>query len=277
MIKLLENTFRAVNIGLVNEISLMCDRLGLDAWEVIDGAATKPFGFMRFYPGPGIGGHCIPLDPHYLSWKLKALNYTARYIELASEINTAVPRHWVHKVQDALNEEGKAVKGSRVLVLGVAYKKDVSDLRESPALDILMLLQEKGARVMYHDPHVPKFPRMRKYDIQLDSIALTDDAVGACDSVLIVTDHADVDYGLLGRSAKLIVDTRNAMDRVEGIALPCLVVHGVDDALIPVDAGREIAALIPGAELEIIDGMGHVITPTLAPLIVDRVDRFVRG
>src|SRR5690606_3803195 len=155
MVKLLENTFRAVNIGLVNEVLLMCDKLGLDAWEVIEAAATKPFGFMKFTPGPGLGGHCIPIDPLYLSWKLRTLNYNARFIELASEVNTSMPAYWVQKVQDALNEVGKPVKGSRVLVIGVAYKKDISDIRESPALDIIALLQAKGALVNYHDPYVP--------------------------------------------------------------------------------------------------------------------------
>jgi nucleotide sugar dehydrogenase len=156
MVKLLENTFRAVNIGLVNEVLLMCDKLGLDVWEVIDAAATKPFGFMKFTPGPGLGGHCIPIDPLYLSWKLKMLNYTARFIDLASEVNTEMPRYWVQKVQDALNDAGRPVKGSRVLALGVAYKRDVDDVRESPALDIIHLLHEKGALVTYHDPHVPE-------------------------------------------------------------------------------------------------------------------------
>ena len=157
MVKLFENTFRAVNIGLANELLLMCDKLGLDAWEVLDAAATKPFGFMKFTPGPGLGGHCIPIDPLYLSWKLRTLQYNARFIELASEVNTGMPRYWVQRVQDALNEAGKSVKGSQILVLGAAYKKNVSDLRESPALDIIHLLQEKGAQVAYHDPHVPSF------------------------------------------------------------------------------------------------------------------------
>jgi UDP-N-acetyl-D-glucosamine dehydrogenase len=155
MAKLLENTFRMINIAMVNEMAIMCDRLGVDVWEVIDAAATKPFGFMKFTPGPGLGGHCIPIDPLYLSWKLRALNYTARFIELASEINTNMPRYVVGKVQDALNEQGKALKGSRVLVLGAAYKPDVDDLRESPALDVIGLLANKGAQVSYHDPHIP--------------------------------------------------------------------------------------------------------------------------
>ncbi len=205
MAKLLENTFRAVNIGLANEVLLICDKLGLDAWEVIEAAATKPFGFMKFVPGPGLGGHCIPIDPQYLSWKLKALNYTARFIELASEINTSMPDYWVHKVQDALNEQGKAVKGSRVLVLGVAYKKDVSDLRESPALDILMLLQDKGARVIYHDPHVPQF---RHDGLAMTSAANLDAALAEADCVVIATDHAEYDWPAIHEKAGLLVDTR---------------------------------------------------------------------
>ena len=169
MAKLLENTFRMINIGLVNELAIMCDRLGVDVWEVIDAAATKPFGFMKFTPGPGIGGHCIPIDPLYLSWKMKALNYNARFIELASEINTNMPRFAVSKVQDALNDRGKAVKGSRILVLGVAYKPDIDDMRESPALDVIHLLQQKGALTCsYHDPYVPRF---RHEDWQMQSVA----------------------------------------------------------------------------------------------------------
>ncbi len=205
MAKLLENTFRAVNIGLANEVLLICDKLGLDAWEVIEAAATKPFGFMKFVPGPGLGGHCIPIDPQYLSWKLKALNYTARFIELASEVNTAMPDYWVHKVQDALNETGRAVKGSRVLVLGVAYKKDVSDLRESPALDILMLLQEKGAHVIYHDPHVPRF---RHDSLEMTSASNLDAALAEADCVVIAADHSDYDWPAVHRQARLVVDTR---------------------------------------------------------------------
>ena len=191
MVKLLENTFRAVNIGLVNEVLLMCDRLGLDAWEVIEAAATKPFGFMKFTPGPGLGGHCIPIDPLYLSWKLKTLDYNARFIELASEINTAMPRYWVQKVQDCLNDAGKPVKGSTVLVLGVAYKKDVSDLRESPALDIIHLLEEKGASVTYHDPHVPAF----QYEgLTMAAVADLDTALQEADCVIIATDHSAYDW-----------------------------------------------------------------------------------
>jgi UDP-N-acetyl-D-glucosamine dehydrogenase len=208
MTKLLENTFRMVNIGLVNEMALMCDRLGIDVWEVIEAAATKPFGFMKFTPGPGLGGHCIPIDPLYLSWKLRSLNYTARFIELASEVNTGMPRHVVSLVMDALNERGKPLRGSRVLVLGAAYKPDIDDLRESPALDILSLLLEKGARAEYHDPHIPHFDH--------DGLAMTSvpdlmDAVRAADCVAIVTDHSEYDYERILATAGLIVDTRNAI------------------------------------------------------------------
>ncbi|MCS6882533.1 MAG: nucleotide sugar dehydrogenase [Oscillochloridaceae bacterium] len=211
MVKLLENTFRAVNIGLVNEVLLMCDKLGLDAWEVIEAAATKPFGFMKFTPGPGLGGHCIPIDPLYLSWKLRTLNYTARFIELASEINTAMPRYWVQKVQDALNDAGKAVKGSRVLVLGVAYKKDVSDIRESPALDIIHLLAEKGAQVSYHDPYVPSF----SYDgVSLSAVKDLETALQYADCVVVATDHSSYDWAVVRETARLVVDTRRALGPV---------------------------------------------------------------
>lgn len=208
MAKLLENTFRAVNIGMVNEVLLMCERLGLDAWEVIEAAATKPFGFMKFTPGPGIGGHCIPIDPLYLSWKLKALKFTARFIELADEVNSAMPRYWVGKVQDALNEVEKPLKGSRVLVLGIAYKKDVSDMRESPALDIIHLLEGKGAQVTYHDPHVPAFRH--------DGMAMTGEvnleaALDAADCVVVVTDHSAYDWAEISRRARVVVDTRHVM------------------------------------------------------------------
>ncbi len=210
MVKLLENTFRAVNIAMVNEMLLMCEKLALDVWEVIEAAATKPFGFMKFTPGPGIGGHCIPIDPLYLSWKLKSLKYTARFIELADEVNSGMPEYWVRRVQDALNAEAKPVKGSRVLVLGVAYKPDVSDLRESPALDILHLLQEKGADVVYHDPHVPS--------IQHDGIAMTGvpalgPALDAADCVVIVTDHSAYDWADVAARAAVVVDTRHAIQR----------------------------------------------------------------
>jgi UDP-N-acetyl-D-glucosamine dehydrogenase len=208
MVKLLENTFRAVNIGLVNEVLLMCDRLGLDAWEIIEAAATKPFGFMKFTPGPGLGGHCIPIDPLYLSWKLKMLNYNARFIELASEVNTSMPRYWVQKVQDALNEAGKAVKNSRIMVLGVAYKKDVSDTRESPALDIIHLLYEKGALVSYHDPFVA---RVQYEGVVIDGVPDIDPALQAADCVVIVTDHSAYDWTHIRQQARLIVDTRRVL------------------------------------------------------------------
>lgn len=210
MVKLLENTFRMVNIGLANEALLMCDRLGLDAWEVIEAAATKPFGFMKFMPGPGLGGHCIPIDPHYLSWKLRSLNYTARFVELASEINTGMPRYWVQKVQDSLNDKGQSVKGSRVLVIGVAYKKDTNDIRESPALDIIHLLLEKGAQVSYHDPHVPSF----SYDgVTLHSVDDLDSALRLADCVVITTDHTAYDWALVRQQASLIIDSRHVVAR----------------------------------------------------------------
>ncbi len=210
MVKLLENTFRAVNIAMVNEMLLMCDKLGLDVWEIIEAAATKPFGFMKFTPGPGIGGHCIPIDPLYLSWKLKSLKYTARFIELADEVNTAMPEYWALQVQDALNEVAKPVKGSRVLVLGVAYKPDVSDLRESPALDIIHLLQEKGAEVQYHDPHVPAF---HHDGMSMGSVADLDAALQEADCTVIVTDHSAYDWEHVAEQAQLVVDTRHAIKR----------------------------------------------------------------
>ena len=191
MVKLLENTFRAVNIALVNEIAIMCDKLGIDVWEVIEAAATKPYGFMKFTPGPGVGGHCIPLDPFYLSWKMKTLNYNARFIQLAGEINSDMPRYWVEKTVDALNGAGKPMKGSRVLVLGVAYKKDIDDLRESPALDIIELLRAKGADVRYHDPYVPVISHNGN---DLTSEPALDAALDAADCVVIVTDHSVYDW-----------------------------------------------------------------------------------
>lgn len=208
MAKLLENTFRMINIGLVNELAIMCDRLGVDVWEVIDAAATKPFGFMKFTPGPGLGGHCIPIDPLYLSWKMKSLNYSARFIELASEINTGMPRFVVGKVQDALNDANKPLRGSRVLVLGAAYKADIDDLRESPALDVIHLLQGKGARVEYHDPYIPK---IQQDEIQLTSVPDLMAAVHAADCVVIITNHHQYDYPAILDAARLVVDTRNAL------------------------------------------------------------------
>ncbi len=211
MTKLLENTFRMINIGLVNELAIMCDRLGVDVWEVIDAASTKPFGFMRFTPGPGLGGHCIPIDPLYLSWKLKALNYNARFIELASEINTNMPRFVAGKVQDALNEQGKALKGSRVLVLGAAYKPNIDDLRESPALDVMGLLIAKGAKVEYHDPYIPE---IHHDSLNLVSVPDVMKTVGEVDCVVIVTDHAVYDYKAILEKAALIMDTRNATGKL---------------------------------------------------------------
>ena len=211
MTKLLENTFRMINIGFVNELTLMCDRLGVDVWEVIDAAATKPFGFMRFNPGPGLGGHCIPIDPMYLSWKMRSLNYTARFIELASEINTSMPRFVIGRVQDALNDHGKPMKGSNVLVLGVAYKPDIDDLRESPAIDVIRLLQAKGARVSYHDPYIP---RVREDDWEIESVKDLMKAVKEADCVVIVTNHKSYNYAAILDQAKLIVDTRNALGKM---------------------------------------------------------------
>jgi UDP-N-acetyl-D-glucosamine dehydrogenase len=211
MAKLLENTFRMINIGLVNELAIMCDRLGVDVWEVIDAAATKPFGFMKFTPGPGLGGHCIPIDPLYLSWKLKSLNYTARFIELASEINTNMPRFVITKVQDALNDVGKPLKGSQVLVLGAAYKPDIDDLRESPALDVIGLLMKKGADVRYHDPHIP---HIQHDGWALESVGDLMGAVGSADCVVIVTNHSSYDYPGILDAANLIVDTRNALGAI---------------------------------------------------------------
>jgi len=206
LVKLLENTFRAVNIGMVNEMAIVCDKLGVDVWEVIDAAATKPFGFMKFTPGPGIGGHCIPLDPHYLAWKMRTLNYKTRFIDLASEINSEMPAVVVRKVAHALNEEKKAVNGSRIIVLGVAYKKDINDMRESPALDVIRLLEAQGADVAYHDPHVPSF---REEDHTRQSVPLTDEELRRADAVVIVTDHSSVEYQRVVDLARVVVDTRN--------------------------------------------------------------------
>ncbi|MDD5370221.1 MAG: nucleotide sugar dehydrogenase [Anaerolineaceae bacterium] len=211
MTKLLENTFRMINIGMVNELAIICNRLGVDVWEVIEAAATKPFGFMKFTPGPGLGGHCIPIDPLYLSWKLKSLNYNARFIELASEINTNMPRFVVGKVQDALNEREKPLKSSQVLVLGAAYKPDIDDLRESPALDVIHLLQQKGAKVSYHDPYIP---HLDHNGWQLDCVPDLMDGVRSADCVVIITNHASYDYPALLESANLIVDTRNALGKL---------------------------------------------------------------
>jgi len=208
--KLVENIFRAVNIALVNELKIVFDAMGIDIWEVLDAAATKPFGFMRFNPGPGWGGHCIPLDPFYLSWKAREYGVTAKFIELAGEINMQMPRYVVEKLQAALNGRGKAVRGSRVLILGLAYKKDIDDPRESPAFEIIDRVVGLGATVAYHDPHIPKMPRMRSWPAlaPMASVPLTPEILEVQDAVVIVTDHSSVDYGLVARHAPLIVDTR---------------------------------------------------------------------
>jgi UDP-N-acetyl-D-glucosamine dehydrogenase len=213
LVKILENTFRSVNIGLVNEMAIVCDKLGVDVWEVIEAAATKPFGFMKFTPGPGVGGHCIPLDPHYLAWKMRTLNYKTRFIELAGEMNAEMPEYWVAKVVDALNEQSRAVRGSRVLLLGVAYKKNIDDIRESPALDVIRLLHQRGAEVSYHDPFVPA---VREDGIQLKSVPLTPDALHSADCVMVITDHGNVDYEMVKRHARATVDTRHVLPRNRG-------------------------------------------------------------
>ncbi|HSE44056.1 MAG TPA: nucleotide sugar dehydrogenase, partial [Gemmatimonadales bacterium] len=214
LVKVYENTFRLINIALVNELAQACDRLGLDVWSVIDAAATKPFGFMKFTPGPGLGGHCIPLDPHYLSWKMRTLSFKTRMIELASEINAEMPAYVVRKVSDALNDRETSLKGSKVLILGVAYKKNIGDLRESPALDIIRLLQEKGAQVSYHDPYVPIIEddgHTPLKELPMRSVSLTDQLLQTVDLALIVTDHKDVDYGRVLSLAPLVVDTRGVI------------------------------------------------------------------
>ena len=208
LVKLLENTFRSVNIGLVNEMAIVCDKLGVDVWEVIDAAATKPFGFMKFTPGPGVGGHCIPVDPHYLAWKMRGLNYKTRFIDLAGEMNSEMPHFWVGKVGEALNNVSRSVKGARVLVIGVAYKANIDDLRESPALDIIRLLAAQGAHVVYHDPWVSRFTEDGTERV---SQPLTPELLSAVDCVMIVTDHKGLDYGLIRTHAATVVDTRNAL------------------------------------------------------------------
>lgn len=212
MAKLLENTFRMINIGLVNEMAIMCERLGVDVWEVIEAAATKPFGFMKFTPGPGLGGHCIPIDPHYLSWKMKTLNYNAKFIDLASEINTNMPRYVVARLMDALNEREKHLKNSKILVLGAAYKPDIDDLRESPALDVIGLLKEKGAQVSYHDPYAPS---LKTHDGE--TMTSVPDLLAACreaDAVVIITNHSSYDYPAILEASRFIFDTRNALGKL---------------------------------------------------------------
>jgi UDP-N-acetyl-D-glucosamine dehydrogenase len=208
--KLLENTFRTVNIGLANEMAIVCDKLGVDVWEVIDAAATKPFGFMKFTPGPGLGGHCIPIDPHYLAWKMRGLNYKTRFIDVAGEVNSEMPVFWARKVADRLNEEAIAIRGSNILVIGVAYKKDTDDIRESPALDIINLLRKQGAHVRYHDPNVAE---VRDDGDVLRSVTFTREAVRTADCVVLATDHSDLDYDLLRAEARVFVDTRNALNQ----------------------------------------------------------------
>ena len=215
MAKLLENIFRCVNIALVNELKLLATRMGIDIWEVIDAAATKPFGFMPFYPGPGLGGHCIPVDPFYLSWKAREYDFATRFIELAGEVNTGMPYHVVESVAGALNEHHKAVKGARILVLGVAYKKDVDDLRESPSLKIIELLTARGAKLDYNDPYFPELHRMRHYNFEgMKSVPVNPEAIASYDCVLIATDHSSYDYQMVVESAQLVMDTRNATRRI---------------------------------------------------------------
>jgi UDP-N-acetyl-D-glucosamine dehydrogenase len=211
LVKLLENTFRSVNIALANEAAVVCDLLGIDVWEVIDAAGTKPFGFMKFTPGPGLGGHCIPIDPLYLAWKMRALNYKTRLIDVAGEVNSEMPRFWVERISRCLNEDSKAVRGSRLLVVGASYKKDIDDMRESPALDIMHLLEERGADVRYHDPYVPE---VRHDGTVRKSVPLTADELKSADCVVIATDHSNLDYELISSASRRVVDTRNALRKV---------------------------------------------------------------
>ncbi|MHC4946976.1 MAG: nucleotide sugar dehydrogenase [Planctomycetota bacterium] len=215
--KLLENVYRAVNIALANELKVILTEMDIDVWEVVAAASTKPFGFEPFYPGPGLGGHCIPIDPFYLAWKARETGHDSKFIELAGEVNAAMPRYVVARTAAALNEDGKAVRGARILVLGIAYKPDVDDIRESPAAEIIERLQRMGAEVSYHDPHIAVFPSMRHHDIDLASTALDDETLGTRDCVIVVTDHAAVDYALVGRHARLVVDTRDAMAGVADV------------------------------------------------------------
>ncbi len=214
--KLLENIYRAVNIALVNEMKMLFDRMGIDIWEVIEASKTKPFGFQAFYPGPGLGGHCIPIDPFYLTWKAREYDFPTRFIELAGEINTSMPQYVVNKVADALNEKKKSMKDSKILVLGLAYKKDVDDVRESPSLELIELLKKKGASVDYNDPYVARTHKMRRYDLKMSSVPLTEKSLKSYDCVVISTDHSSYNYGFIARHSRLIVDTRNAMKGVSG-------------------------------------------------------------
>jgi len=212
--KLLENIFRSVNVALVNELKMLCDRMDIDVWEVIDAAATKPFGFMPFYPGPGLGGHCIPIDPFYLTWKAREYGMSTRFIELAGEINTAMPRYVVTRIMEAMNGHGKALRGSRVLILGAAYKQDVDDMRESPSLRLIELLQGHGAEVDYNDPHIPKLPPLRHYAFDMASAPITEKSLAAYDCVVVATAHSAYDYDFIVEHAPLVVDTRNATKAV---------------------------------------------------------------
>lgn len=212
--KLLENIYRSVNIALVNELKMLCDRMGIDVWEVIGAASTKPFGYQPFYPGPGLGGHCIPIDPFYLTWKAREYEFSTRFIELAGEINTGMPRYVVSRLVEALSETGVAPRGAKILVLGVAYKKDVDDVRESPALKVVELMREWGMEVQYHDPFIPVYPKGRKGDLGLSSIPLTEETIKQSDAVFILTDHTSINYQWVVDQAKLVVDTRNATREV---------------------------------------------------------------
>ena len=215
LVKLLENIYRSVNIALVNELKLLCDRMGIDIWEVIDAAATKPFGYTPFYPGPGLGGHCIPIDPFYLSWKAKEYDFSTRFIQLAGEVNTSIPYYVVDRIGAALNDHSKSVRGAKVLILGVAYKKDVDDVRESPALEIMELLQHKGALLSYSDPYIPRLHKMRAYDFShMSSVELSESTLKSADVALITTDHTNIDYQFIVDHAPLVVDTRNATRKV---------------------------------------------------------------
>jgi UDP-N-acetyl-D-glucosamine dehydrogenase len=213
--KILENTFRSVNIALVNELKMLADRMNVDIWEVIEGASSKPFGFMPFFPGPGLGGHCIPIDPFYLAWKAKEMNFNTHFIELAGEINTNMPAYVVAKLVDALNARRKCLKGSRILVLGIAYKKDIDDTRESPALEVIEQLRDKGAKVLYNDPYIPRIPRVRKHDLDMKSSPLTIPLLNSMDAVMIITDHSAYDYVWIVEHSNLVIDTRNATKRVK--------------------------------------------------------------
>jgi UDP-N-acetyl-D-glucosamine dehydrogenase len=213
--KILENVYRSVNIALINELKMLFDKMGIDVWEVVKAASTKPFGFQPFYPGPGLGGHCIPIDPFYLTWKARQYGMSTRFIELAGEINTAMPKHVVNRVAEALNEKKKSIKGSKILVLGLAYKKDVDDIRESPSIELIELLKSRGASVDYNDPHVPRTPKQREHNLGMTSKKLTAASLRSYDCVLIATDHTAYDYDWIVRHAKLVVDTRNAAVNVK--------------------------------------------------------------